>query len=100
MTGRVFREVWRMILRRCKGRTYHEIDGTINDLGDLRHVARRRTEDLQTRNSEPRVRPRGYLSLCGKVGKPEGGRMTHVVAVIGIAHPGELISTMHLKVAV
>ena len=87
VAGRVFGVVWWMMLRRCKGQTYHKIEGTIENLGDLRHVASKGTEDLRTRDSEPRVRPRGFPSLYGRHGESGRGRMTHVVAVIGITHP-------------
>jgi hypothetical protein len=79
-------EACRTELRRYKGRTYHEIDGTINDLGDLRHVARKNRR-LTDRGVKAQSEAKGFPSLYGKVGKPEGGRMTHVVAIIGIAHP-------------
>jgi hypothetical protein len=84
-----------MILHRCKSRTYHEIDGTINNLGDLRHVARKNRR-LTGRRLKAQSQAKGFPSLYGKVGKPEGGRMTHVVAVIGIAHPvGRRVDLYH-----
>ena len=46
VAGRVFGVVWWMMLRRCKGQTYHKIEGTIENLSDLRHVASKGTEDL------------------------------------------------------
>jgi hypothetical protein len=69
---------------RCKGRTYHEIDGTIDNLCDLRHVARKWTEDLQTRKSRLNIKPRGCLSLYGRPGNSDGGLVISGVAAIGI----------------
>jgi hypothetical protein len=69
---------------RCKGKTYHEIDGTIYNLGDLRHTARKRTEDLHTRKSKLNPKPRGCLSLYGRPGNSDGGLVTSGVAAIGI----------------
>jgi hypothetical protein len=69
---------------RCKGKTYHEIDGTIYNLGDLRHTARKRTENLHTRKSKLNPKPRGCLSLYGRPGNSDGGLVTSDVAAIGI----------------